>query len=161
MDSDNRATRQLEVIGLGLFFEDCPVGRRFATIGRTVTEADITNFVGATGMTEVLFTDLEYLKSESLIGGRPAPGALVYCFAEGLLMQSTMQHTGLAFLGMELKVEGPVIAGDTIHVEVEVTAARPTSKAGRGVVTTHNRVVNQRGEAVITYTPTRLVKCRG
>ena len=36
---------------------------------------------------------------------------LVYAFAEGLLVQSTMQHTGLAFLHMELNVENPVFAG--------------------------------------------------
>lgn len=151
----------LGVVGLGLCFEDLPVGRRFRTVGRTVTDADITLFVGVTGMTEVLFTNLDYLANESLIKGRLAPGALVYSFAEGLLLQSTMQHTGLAFLGMELKVERPVLAGDTIHVECLVTAARPTSKPGRGIVTTHNEVRNQRGEVVLSYTPTRMLKARG
>ncbi len=46
----------METVGLGLYFEDVPVGRQFQTIGRTVTEADITNFVNCTGMVEVLFT---------------------------------------------------------------------------------------------------------
>lgn len=150
----------LEIVGLGLAYEDCPVGRKFRTVGRTITDADITAFVGVTGMTEVLFTNLDYLAKESVIKGRLAPGALVFTFAEGLLMQATMQHTGLAFLGMELKVERPVISGDTIHVVVEVTAARPTSKPGRGIVTTRNSVVNQRGEPVLVYTPTRMVKMR-
>lgn len=150
----------LPVMGLGLHYEDLPVGTRFRTIGRTVTDADITNFVCVTGMLEVLFTNLDYLEHESLIKGRLAPGALVYAFAEGLLLQATMQHTGLAFLGMELKVERPVLAGDTIHVECEVTAARPTSKPGRGIVTTSNLVRNQRGEVVLTYTPTRMLKAK-
>ena len=83
----------METVGLGLYFEDLPVGRQFKTIGRTVTEADITNFVNCTGMVEVLFTNLEFLAHESDIKGRPAPGALVYAFSEGLLTQSTMQHT--------------------------------------------------------------------
>src|SRR3546814_9227414 len=89
----------METIGLGCYFEDLPVGRKFKTIGRTVTDADITNFVNATGMVEVLFTNIEFLREESDIKGRVAPGALAYCFAEGLLVQSTMQHTGFAFLG--------------------------------------------------------------
>ncbi|HXA22188.1 MAG TPA: hypothetical protein VNW90_07805 [Acetobacteraceae bacterium] len=55
----------MEVVGLGFYFEDLPVGRRFRTIGRTVTEADITNFVNCTGMVEVLFTDTEFLREES------------------------------------------------------------------------------------------------
>ena len=65
----------METVGLGLFFEDLPVGRRFKTIGRTVTEADITNFVNCTGMVEVLFTNTEFLAHESDIKGRPAPAA--------------------------------------------------------------------------------------
>ena len=151
----------METVGLGLFFEDLPVGRQFKTIGRTVTEADITNFVNCTGMVEVLFTNLEFLRAESDIKGRPAPGALVYTFAEGLLTQSTMQHTGFAFLHMELDIKGPVVAGDTIHVECEVVEARLSkSRPGRGLVRTRNRVVNQRGEMVQIYTPLRMVKCR-
>lgn len=150
----------IEIVGLGIPFEDWTPGRRLRTVGRTVTDADITNFVCVTGMLEVLFTNLDYLENESLIKGRLAPGALVYAFAEGLLMQSVMQHTGLAFLGMELKVEKPTFAGDTIHVRCEVTEARPTSKPGRGIVTTVNEVVNQKGEVVLTYRVTRMVKGR-
>jgi acyl dehydratase len=44
----------METVGLGLYFEDLPVGRCFRTIGRTVTEADITSFVNCTGMVEVI-----------------------------------------------------------------------------------------------------------
>src|SRR5258708_37627981 len=105
----------METVGLGLYFEDLPVGRQFKTIGRTVTEADITNFVNCTGMVEVLFTNTEFLAHESDIKWRPAPGALVYCFAVGLLVHATMQHTGFSFLHMELTVENSVVAGHTIH----------------------------------------------
>ncbi len=152
------ASNELPIVGLGIPFEDWTIGRRFRTVGRTVTEADITNFVCITGMLEVLFTNVDYLEKESLIKGRLAPGALVYSFAEGLLMQSVMQHTGLAFLGMELKVNKPVFAGDTIHVQCEVTETRPTSKPGRGIVTALNNIVNQHGEIVQAYTATRMVK---
>ena len=151
----------METVGLGLYFEDLPVGRRFKTIGRTVTEADITNFVNCTGMVEVLFTNTEFLAHESDIKGRLAPGALVYCFAEGLLVQATMQHTGFAFLHMELTVENPVLAGDTIHAECEIIEARRSqSRPGRGLVRTRVRVVKQDGATALTYTPLRLVKCR-
>jgi acyl dehydratase len=151
----------METVGLGLYFEDLPVGRRFKTIGRTVTEADITNFVNATGMVEVLFTNMEFLREESDIKGRVAPGALAYCFAEGLLVQATMQHTGFAFLEMELKIEHPTFAGDTLHVECEVIEARLSrSRPGRGLVRTRNRVLKQDGTPVLTYTPLRMLKCR-
>lgn len=101
----------METLGIGLHFEDATLGRKFKTIGRTVTEPDIVNFINCTGMTEVLFTNLEFLKNESDIKGRLAPGALVFCFAEGLLVQATMQHTGFAFLHMDFNIKGPVVAG--------------------------------------------------
>jgi len=152
----------METVGLGFCFEDLPVGRQFKTIGRTVTEADITNFVNCTGMVEVLFTNHQFLAHESDIKQRLAPAALVYAFAEGLLAQSTMQHTGFAFLHMELTVENPVFAGDTIHAECEVVEARRRSKSrpDRGLVRTWVRVKKQDGIVALTYTPLRMVKCR-
>ena len=73
-----------------------------------------------------------------------------------------MQHTGFAFLNMELNVAGPTFAGDTIHVECEVTESRrSTSRRDRGLVRTSNRVVKQDGKVALTYTPLRMVKARG
>jgi acyl dehydratase len=150
-----------EVLGLGLFFEDVPVGRKFRTIGRTLTEADLVAFIGVTGMTEVLFSNTEFLKNESDIQQRVVPGAMVYSFAEGLLVHATMQHTGFAFLNMELNIKGPTFAGDTIHVECEVTESRRSnSRPNRGLVRTSNRVVKQDGSVVLTYNPLRMVKAR-
>lgn len=149
----------METVGLGFYWNDLEIGYRFRTVGRTVTETDIVNFVGCTGMTEVLFTDLDYLAEHAPGMGRVAPAALVYAFAEGLLVQATMQHTGLAFLNMELDVKAPTRAGDTIHVECEVVEVRPTSK-NRGLVRTANNIVNQRGETVISYNPLRIMAGR-
>lgn len=151
----------METVGLGFPFEDLPVGRKFKTIGRTITEADIINYVNCTGLTEVLFTDAEFRAQDSVIKGRFAPAMLAYALAEGLLAQATLQHMGLAFLNMELNVHNPVFAGDTIHVEVEVIEARVSrSRPERGLVRTRNEVVKQDGTKVLTYTPLRMVKCR-
>jgi acyl dehydratase len=151
----------VETVGLGHYLEDLPPGRQFRTVGRTVTEADIVNFINTIGMTEVLFTNTEFLHGEAGFAGRLAPGSLVFCFMEGLLAQSAHQGTGLAFLGMELKILGPTFAGDTIHVECEVIESRPSeTRPGRGLVRTSNKVVNQRGEVVMHYTPLRMIKRR-
>lgn len=149
---------EVEVVGLGFYWDELPVGRRFRTLGRTITEADIINFVSATGMVEEMFTNVEYIRQESRIGARPVPGSMVYCISEGLLMQSTMQRTGMAFLNAEIDILKPTVAGDTLHVDCEVVESRATSKPGRGLVRTFNRVVNQRGEIVATYNPLRMVK---
>jgi len=151
----------METVGLGFCLEDLPLGRQFKTVGRTVTEPDIVNFINTIGMTEVLFTNQEFLYGQAGYKGRLAPGSLVFCFAEGLLAQATMQGTGFAFLGMELKIFGPTFAGDTIHVECEVLESRASeSRPERGLVRTKNNVMNQRGEMVMQYTPLRMIKRR-
>jgi len=148
----------METVGLGRCWEDMPVGYRFGTVGRTITEPDLVNFVGSTGMVEVLFTNTDYAKQHAPGGGRIVPAVLVLGIAEGLTIQATLQGTGLAFIHMGLDVKGPTFAGDTIHVEAEVMESRPSSKdPRRGLVRTRNQIVNQNGETVIVYTPLRLM----
>ena len=142
-------------IGRGYCYEDLKVGMRFRTHRRTIAESDLANFVNLTWLTEELFAVED--DSSRAIKGQPVPGALVYSFAEGLLLPS-MQDTGLAFLNATLDVNGPTVVGDTIHVEVEVTECRLTSKGDRGLVRFANKVVNQRGETVLEYNPLRMLK---
>jgi acyl dehydratase len=144
-------------IGRGFAYEDLKVGQRLRTHRRTIAEADVAAFVNLTWLTEELFAVAD--DSQRAIKGRAVPGALVYSFAEGLLLPS-MQDTGLAFLNATLDVKGPTVVGDTIHVEVEVTECRLTSKGDRGLVRFANKVVNQRGETVLEYNPLRMLKRR-
>lgn len=148
----------MKLLGQGFYWDELKVGDTFRTFGRTITEADIVTFINCTGFLEVLFTDAEFRAHSSAIQGRVAPAALVYSIAEGLALLGMAQGTGLAFLNMDLDVKGPVLAGDTIHAEIEVTELRPASKHGRGLVRTRNKIVNQNDETVIVYTPLRLVK---
>ncbi|SHL94556.1 Acyl dehydratase [Paracoccus solventivorans] len=150
----------MKLLGEGFHWDELAVGDCFRTFGRTITETDIVNFVSSAGMLESLFLDAEYRAAHAAIEGRPAPAALVLALAEGLTLNATAQGTGLAFLHMEMNVERPVLQGDTIHVEIEITEIRPASKNNRGLVRTRNRVINQRGEVAITYTPLRLMAGR-
>ncbi len=145
----------IPIVGRGYTYGDCKVGFRFRTHRRTIAESDVASFVNLTWLTEELFAVAD--DSNRAIKGRPVPGALVYAFAEGLLLP-TMQDTGLAFLNATLDVKGPTVVGDTIYVEAEVTEARLTSKGDRGLVRFANRVVNQRGETVLAYNPLRMLK---
>jgi len=152
---------QVTELGLGLFFEDWTVGRKFRSVGRTIQNADVCAFINVTHMNEVLFTDMEHARNESAMKGRVVPAALSYCFGEGLCLANTLQHTGIAFLDMALSIDNPAFVGDTIHVEIEVIEARRSkSRPDRGLVRTRNRVVKSDGTLVLTYTPLRLVKCR-
>ncbi len=151
----------MKTVGIGFYWDDLEVGQKFKTLNRTITEPDIVNFIGVTGMVETLFTDLSFGDhGGGLMGGRVAPAALTYTIIEGLLCQATMQATGLALLEIEKKILKPVFAGNTVHAEVEVTAVRPTSKGNRGIVTTTNNIINQDGETVITYKAVRMMAGR-
>jgi acyl dehydratase len=145
----------IPITGRGYCYEDLKVGFRFRTHRRTIAESDLANFINLTWLTEELFAVED--DANRAIKGRPVPGALVYSFAEGLLLP-TMQDTGLAFLSATVDVKGPTLVGDTIHVESEVTEARLTSKGDRGLVRFANKVVNQKGEAVLEYNPLRMLK---
>ncbi len=144
-----------KVVGHGFFFDQLPVGMKFHTMGRTITEADLAAFCNVTWMLEEGFVNVMPEKPHT-IKGRFVPGMLVYTFAEGLMVP-TMQFTGQAFLHTELNHTGPTVVGDTIHVEVEITENRRASKGNRGLVRSLNRVVNQRDEVVLTYTPLRMM----
>lgn len=145
------------VVGRGFAFENLHAGLRFRTHRRTIGEADLAAFINLTWLTEELFAVVEEDAASRSIKGRVVPGALVYSFAEGLLLP-TMQDTGLAFLNATLDVRAPTFVGDTIHVACEVTEHRLTSKGDRGLVRFANQVVNQRGETVLAYNPLRLLK---
>ena len=145
----------LPTVGRGFCYEDLKVGFRFRTHRRTLAEADLAAFVNLSWLTEELFTVAD--DSGRAIKGRAVPAAFVYACAEGLLLP-TMQDTGLAFLNATLEVKAPTAVGDTIHVEAEVVEARLASKGDRGLVRFANRVVNQRGETVLTYNPLRMLK---
>ena len=145
----------IPVVGRGFTFEDLKPGFRFSTHRRTIAESDLAAFINLTWLTEELFAVAD--DSARAIKGRPVPGALVYSFAEGLLLP-TMQDTGLAFLNCTLDVKAPTVVGDTIHVECEVIEHRLASKGDRGLVRFANKVVNQRGETVLEYDPLRLLK---
>jgi acyl dehydratase len=143
----------------GLTFERHQIGQTFKTLGRTVSETDIVNFVNLAGFTEPLFMDMEYVARESVFKGRVAPGALTFALSEGLVMQTGLIHgTGMAYLGGEIRIVAPVVAGDTLTVNVEVTDKRETQKPDRGIVTYRHVVTNQRGETVLEADIKRMIR---
>ncbi len=147
------------IIGVGHYWQDLDVGQRFRTLKRTITETDLINFIGVTGMVEEMFIDATCDKGAAA-SGRLVPAALTYTLIEGLLVQSVLQATGLALLEVHKKVLGPTVVGDTIHGVVEITALRPTSTGGRGIVTTTVDIMNDRGVTVMHYDATRMMAGR-
>lgn len=145
-------------LGQGFYWQDLHEGQSFRTFRRTVTETDLVNFIGVTGMLEAIFIEEGY--EGAAMAGRPVPGALTYALIEGFILQTMIQGTGLAMLELTQKIHGPVVVGDTIWATVTVTGIRPTSKSGRAVVDSTIEVYNQRDENIMTYTARRLLAGR-
>lgn len=144
----------------GMTWEEMKPGSSFRTAARTVTETDLMSFIHLGGFNEPLFYDANHA-ADGGYTGRLIPGALVYVLAEGLILQTNALHgTGLAFMSMEFTVRAPTYVGDTLHVVVTTTESRPSSKPGRGVVTTRCGVRNQRSDEVAYFTPVRLIRGR-
>ncbi|MGO1543217.1 MAG: MaoC/PaaZ C-terminal domain-containing protein [Gulosibacter sp.] len=133
----------------GLYLDDFFVGQHWITPRRTITDAEVTIFAGISGDFNPLHTDEEYAKTTQF-GGRIFHGPGVFAIATGLESRLGIKEgTAIAFLGMNWNLVGPVLIGDTIHVDQTVAEIRPSkSKPDRGIVTFDVRVLNQRDEVV-------------
>lgn len=144
----------------GLYFEEVEVGRKFSTKSRTVSEEDIMTYARLSGDFHPLHTDEEYARKH--FGGRIAHGLLTLALSSGLRVQMGLfRDTLVAFLGMEsVRFLAPVLIGDVLTVETEITEKRETSKPDRGVLAAKSVTRNQRGEAVLEEVSKVLVKRR-
>jgi acyl dehydratase len=143
-----------------MYFEDYSIDEVRTSRGRTITEADIVNFAGLSGDFVELHMNEEYARNGPF-GRRIAHGALIFSISTGLMVQMTVnQEAIVAFRGVDqLRFVAPVFIGDTIHV-VKKTIDKQTKDGVRGLVTFETTVLNQDGNAVLTYLDRLMVKCR-
>ena len=143
-------------------FADIEEGDTAVTQGRTITEADVTNFAGVSGDFNHLHTDAERM-GESMFGERIAHGMLVVSAATGLLWQARSpeeREAVVAFYGIDdLRFRQPTYVGDTVRVETEVLETRPKDEGpGNGTVRTAVEVRNQRDQTVVSCEMTTLLR---
>ena len=143
-------------------FEDVEEGDTDVTQGRTITEADVTNFAGVSGDFNHLHTDAERM-NESMFGERIVHGMFVVSAATGLLWQARSpeeREAVVAFYGIDdLRFRHPTYVGDTIRVETEVLETRRKDEGpGNGTVRTAVEVRNQRDQTVVSCEMTSLLR---
>jgi len=144
----------------GLTFDEFEIGSIHTSQARTVTEADVVNFAGLSGDFNPLHTDAEFGKSTP-IGERIAHGVLILAMATGMAnWMGIFEGTTIALMEQVTRYRGAVKFGDTIHLEMEVTEKKPTSRPDRGVVKFAVRVRNQREEVVVEGEWTLLMKTK-
>jgi acyl dehydratase len=143
------------------YFEDFQVGDRFVSPGRTIGHYEIAQFAGLSGDFNAIHTD-DTFAAASMFGQRIAHGLLGLSIATGLALRLGIWNACvIALLGVnDWKFLQPILAGDTIHVVVEIIETRLTSDGQRGVLGRRYTLVNQRGETVQQGLLPLLVKCR-
>ncbi len=145
----------------GLHFEEFEIGQKVITAGRTITEADIVTFAGLSGDFNQIHTDADY-SANYAFGQRIAHGLLVQSIATGLAVRTgVIEGTVLAFRELSAKFSLPTFIGDTVHVQIEITAKKALKRLGGGNITMKYSVINQDGKVVQRGDWIMLVKARG
>lgn len=127
-----------------MFFNDFEVGQRFQTGSRTVTEDEIIAFARQWDP-QGFHTDPEAAE-KSFFGGLIASGFHTVLIAFNLVLEADIwTEASQGSPGIEdLKWIKPVRPGDTLRVEMEVIAIKPSStRPDRGYVTWDYHVLNQ------------------
>ena len=142
------------------WFEDYEPGERRATVGRTITEADIVIHAGQTGDFFPHHMDAEWAAGQP-IGARIAHGTLVLSIAVGMTA-GDINPQSMSYGYDRIRFVRPVFIGDTITVTAEVVGKRDHAKRPEslGYVDELVTVLNQHGETVLVLTHLYLVNKR-
>lgn len=131
-------------------FEEFDVGERYTTNGRTVTNSDIRQFIGATGSTDPIHVDREYAEAHPLVDDVVLQGTLLLGIADGCLVDAVAGDAALAmnYGHDEVRYLGSVSPGDSVHGEIEITETTPRDEEW-GLVHATAELVDQDGETVL------------
>ena len=103
----------------GYDFEDLKIGMQ-ATFAKTITEADIILFAGASGDNNAMHINEEFAAATPF-KGRIAHGMLTASVISAAIA-GRLPGPGTVYLGQNLRFKAPVRPGDTVHATVTVTA---------------------------------------
>ena len=142
----------------GYAFEDLQVGQS-ASVGKTITEADILLFSAVTTDTNPVHLNAE-VAAQSVFKERVAHGMLSAGLISAVL-GTQLPGPGTVYLGQTLKFRAPVRIGDTVTATAEVTALDTARRRAtlRTVCTVDGKPVIE-GEATVLV-PARSVSAVG
>lgn len=145
------------------YFEDCCIGDRLVTTGRTITEADIVMFAAFSSDWNAMHTDTEYAKT-TIFGERIAHGMLTLVVGTGLLFRLNesrlIPRSFIAIAGLDkIRFVAPVKIGDTLHLEGEVVEMTKMPDQ-RGNISLKISIKNQHKRSVVMGRLKVLAGCR-
>ena len=146
----------------GKYFEDLEVGAIIKhRLGRTVTEMDNVLFSSLTMNPQPLHLDAEF-SAATEFGERILNSLFTLGLVIGISVPELTLGTTIANLGFErVEFPAPVRHGDTVRVESDVVAARPSaSRPDAGIVTFEHRGYDQHGTLVVRCVRNALMRRR-
>ncbi len=109
----------------GYDIEDLVVGQT-ATFAKTITEADIVLFAGASGDNNAVHINEEFARTTQF-GGRIAHGMLTASVISAAIA-GRLPGPGTVYLGQNLRFKAPVRPGETVHATVTVKELIPEKR---------------------------------
>jgi acyl dehydratase len=145
------------------YFEDCRVGERFVTPGRTITESDVVSFAALSGDWNSIHSDAEFAKTQPH-GERIAHGMLSLVVGANLIFRlgqhAVYPKSLIAIASLDnVRFVQPVKIGDTLHLEAEIMETEKL-RNGTGTIEFRYRIKNQANELVIAARVKIVAKCR-
>lgn len=144
-----------------LYLEDLTVGQIFTSGPISVTQDEIIEFARRYD-NQPFHTDPEAATRHPIFQGLAASG-----WHTAALMMSMVTEAagdlgwGVVGGGGDLQWTRPVRPGDALRLEIEVKEVTPSrSRPDRGTVLVENRLINQDGAIVTTFTPRLVVPTR-
>ena len=145
-----------------IYFEDFPVG--FAEESPEI-EASREEMLAYARENDPwpIHVDEEFASSTPFGGIIASFGYVVSLFFRGVHSLPVNQASGEGFIaavGWQVEFRNAVRPGDRVRVRMTVKEKRPSSRAGRGVITTHNEVMDSAGEVKVVIEVTSLYRSR-
>lgn len=133
---------------IGKTAQELAVGDK-ASMGRTVSEAEIALFAGATGDVNPIHLDQGYAET-TFFKGRIAHGLLSAGFISAVIA-NRLPGVGTVYISQALRFLAPVRIGDTVRAEVEVLEVDVAKNRARlrTTCTIQDGTVVLDGEAVV------------
>ncbi|MBY6006405.1 MaoC family dehydratase N-terminal domain-containing protein [Salipiger bermudensis] len=135
---------------MNLYYEDVEIGASYTTPSYRITVADIADFCRLTRDFHPLHTDEDYAKKAGF-PGIIAHGLYGLSLMEGLKTELRLyEETSIASLGWnDVRFKHPIVAGDTVYVEMDFTAKRESGSRPAGIITEAVRLHRADGTLLI------------
>lgn len=142
------------------------IGLRVSSAARTVSAGECGILISLTWTRGSMHTDITAAE-RSPFGAVSLPGPVIVAIAAGLFASSELMPVltrahGIrltALVGSEVRYLRPVLAGDTVSLDITVTGARASrSRPGQAVLRISERLVNQRAECAVEISEHQLAE---